>query len=123
MARMRKVCQTWGTGLTEVGPGCYAYIQSGGLNVSNAGLVVGPDNCLVIDTLYVRPMTEAFQRAIPRPPDRQGLTYPQCAPRRALAKAMRPTVATTATIANVFDTLPIASASADRTAVPRITPA
>lgn len=66
MARMRKVRQSWDVGLTEIGDGCYAYIQGGGLNVSNAGLVVGPDTGVVIDTLYVRPMTEAFQRAIRR---------------------------------------------------------
>jgi cyclase len=64
MKRMRRVRRTWDTGLTEVAKDCYAYIQTGGLNVSNAGLIVGPESCLVIDTLYVRPMTEAFQRAI-----------------------------------------------------------
>ena len=60
----RKVLESWPTGLIEVGDGCYGYIQSGGLNISNAGLVVGPQSCLVIDTLYVRPMTEAFKRSI-----------------------------------------------------------
>lgn len=64
MTRMRAIRQNWNVGLTEIANGCYAYIQGGGLNVSNAGLVVGPDSSLVIDTLYVRPMTEAFQRAI-----------------------------------------------------------
>lgn len=60
----RKVKKSWDTGLIDIGQGCYAYIQSGGLNVSNAGLVVGPDSCLVIDTLYVKPMTQAFKRSI-----------------------------------------------------------
>lgn len=63
---VRRVQSGWKTGLTKVADGCYAYIQLGGLNVSNAGLIVGPDSCLVIDTLYVRPMTEAFQKAIRR---------------------------------------------------------
>ena len=45
--------------------GVYAYIQAGGLNVSNAGLIVGDDaSALVIDSLYVRPMTQAFQESI-----------------------------------------------------------
>lgn len=60
----RRVKKSWDTGLIDIGKGCYAYIQSGGLNVSNAGLVVGPDSCLVIDTLYVKPMTQAFKRSI-----------------------------------------------------------
>lgn len=60
----RKVKKSWDTGLIDIGDDCYAYIQSGGLNVSNAGLVVGPDSCLVIDTLYVKPMTQAFKRSI-----------------------------------------------------------
>ncbi|MFT5181400.1 MAG: cyclase [Alphaproteobacteria bacterium] len=60
----RRVKKSWDTGLIDIGDDCYAYIQSGGLNVSNAGLVVGPDSCLVIDTLYVKPMTQAFRRSI-----------------------------------------------------------
>ena len=61
---MRKVEKNWQTGLIGVGKGCYGYIQTGGLNISNAGLVVGADSCLVIDTLYVKPMAQAFQRSI-----------------------------------------------------------
>ncbi len=64
MAKMRKVEKIWQTGLIEVGKGCYGYIQTGGLNISNAGLVVGNASNLVIDTLYVKPMAQAFQRAI-----------------------------------------------------------
>ena len=60
----RRVKKSWDTGLIDIGDDCYAYIQSGGLNVSNAGLVVGPESCLVIDTLYVKPMTQAFKRSI-----------------------------------------------------------
>jgi glyoxylase-like metal-dependent hydrolase (beta-lactamase superfamily II) len=66
MPPMRKVKINWQTGLINVGKGCYAYIQTGGLNISNAGLVVGRDSCLVIDTLYVKPIAQAFQRAIRR---------------------------------------------------------
>jgi glyoxylase-like metal-dependent hydrolase (beta-lactamase superfamily II) len=64
MTKMRPVQSKWETGLIEVGKNCYGYIQSGGLNISNAGLVIGPDNCVVIDTLYVKPMVEAFKRSI-----------------------------------------------------------
>ena len=41
MPPMRKVKKDWQTGLIGVGKGCYGYIQTGGLNISNAGLVVG----------------------------------------------------------------------------------
>ncbi len=56
----------WKTGLRRLAPGVYAYVQGGGLNVSNAGLVVGAADALVIDALYVRSMTRAFQCAIAR---------------------------------------------------------
>ena len=64
MAGMQKVPTSWKTGLQRMAPGVYAYIQAGGLNVSNAGLVVGDDEALVVDALYVRPMTQAFQESI-----------------------------------------------------------
>ena len=48
----------------EVADGCYAFIQSGGLNVSNAGFILGQETNLVIDTLYVKPMVEAFFKDI-----------------------------------------------------------
>ena len=64
MAGIRPVQTKWKTGLQGVGKGCFAYIQAGGLNVSNAGLIVGDDSALVVDALYVRPMTQAFRRAI-----------------------------------------------------------
>ncbi len=66
MPQMRKVKKDWQTGLINMGKGCYGYIQTGGLNISNAGLVVGTESCLVIDTLYVKPMAQTFQRAIRR---------------------------------------------------------
>ena len=61
---MQKVPTSWKTGLQRVARGVYAYIQAGGLNVSNAGLIVGDDEALVVDALYVRPMTQAFQESI-----------------------------------------------------------
>lgn len=68
MVRLRALAP-WETGLVKVARGCYAYIQTGGLNISNAGLIVGTEGCLVVDALYVRPMTRAFQRAIRRTTD------------------------------------------------------
>ena len=61
---MQRAPTSWKTGLQRVARGVYAYIQAGGLNVSNAGLIVGDDEALVVDALYVRPMTQAFQEAI-----------------------------------------------------------
>ncbi len=58
---MRAIPSRWKTGLRRVAPGIFAYVQAGGLNVSNAGLVVGDR-----DALYARSMTRAFQRAIQR---------------------------------------------------------
>lgn len=58
---MRAIPSGWKTGLRRVAPGVFAYVQAGGLNVSNAGLVVGDR-----DALYARSMTQAFQRAIQR---------------------------------------------------------
>ena len=66
MNGMQKVPTSWKTGLQRMAPGVYAYIQAGGLNVSNAGLVVGDDEALVVDALYVRPMTQAFQECDPK---------------------------------------------------------
>ena len=66
----RKIQKKWKTGLISIGSDCYAYIQTGGLNVSNAGLVVGPESYLVIDTLFVKPMTEAFKQSIRKVTDK-----------------------------------------------------
>ena len=61
----------WPTGLVEVGDGVFAYVQAvGGLCVSNAGLVVGPDGCIVIDALFAPSMTRAFRDEIRRVTDK-----------------------------------------------------
>jgi glyoxylase-like metal-dependent hydrolase (beta-lactamase superfamily II) len=57
-------------GLQEVGDGLYAYLQpDGGWGWSNAGLVVGGDSTLLIDTLFDLRLTEemlqAMRRAVP----------------------------------------------------------
>ena len=62
---------SWPTGLVEVGTNAYAYVQEGGgMCVSNAGLIVGPDSCIVIDALFAPSMTQAFQAEIKRVTDK-----------------------------------------------------
>ncbi|MGB2695179.1 MAG: MBL fold metallo-hydrolase [Dehalococcoidia bacterium] len=58
---------TWPTGLVEVADGAFAYVQEGGgLCVSNAGLIVGPESCIVIDALFAPSMTLTFRDEIAR---------------------------------------------------------
>jgi cyclase len=61
----------WPSGLIEVADGVFAYVQAGGgLCVSNAGLIVGPDGCIVIDALFAPSMTRAFRDEIRRVTDK-----------------------------------------------------
>src|SRR6185369_7545048 len=62
---------TWETELKALAPGVYAYIQAGGpgrdnASVANAGIVVGDDGVLVIDTLTAPLHAKAFISAIRR---------------------------------------------------------
>ena len=62
---------SWKTGLVEVGTNAYAYLQEGGgMCVSNAGLIVGPESCIVIDALFAPSMTRALQAEIKRVTDK-----------------------------------------------------
>ncbi len=62
---------SWPTGLIEVGDGAFAYVQEGGgMCVSNAGLIVGPDSCIAIDAMFAPSMTQAFQKEIARVTDK-----------------------------------------------------
>jgi cyclase len=62
---------TWPTGLIEVAGGAFAYVQEGGgLCVANAGLIVGPEGCIVIDALFAPSMTRAFRDEIRRVTDK-----------------------------------------------------
>jgi len=60
----------WPTGMSEVGDGIFAYVQGNGpygnAGFSNAGLVVGPDYCVVIDTLGTSSMHDGFLQSIRR---------------------------------------------------------
>lgn len=57
----------WKTGIEEVAPKVYAYIQAHGeLGVSNAGLLVDREGAMAVDALMVPSMTKRFRGAIKR---------------------------------------------------------
>ncbi len=61
----------WPTGLIEVGKDVYAYVQPKGIaGFSNAGLIVGPEYCVVVDTLGTNSMQEGFVSAIKKLTDK-----------------------------------------------------
>ena len=52
---------TWETGMEKLTPSVYAYLQSkGSTMLSNAGLIVGKDYCIVVDTLHTVGVAQAF---------------------------------------------------------------
>jgi len=58
---------TWKTGLIEMADNAFAYIQAtGGLCISNAGLIVGEEIAVVVDALFTPSMTRDFQAQIRR---------------------------------------------------------
>jgi len=60
----------WESGMQELADGVFAYIQPNGAHgnagCSNAGLIVGPEHCIVVDTLGTNSMHETFLREIRR---------------------------------------------------------
>ncbi len=57
--------------MIELADGVFAYVQEGGgLCVANAGLIVGPEGCIVIDALFAPSMTQVFRREIARVTDK-----------------------------------------------------
>ena len=55
----------YATGLIEIGDGCFAYLQpDGGWCLSNAGLLAGRDESLLVDTLTDLPRTAAMLEAM-----------------------------------------------------------
>lgn len=71
MTLARKNIPSWPQEYREVGDGIFAYIQAGGpgipnLNISNAGLIVGPEANVVVDALWAPSMTKDFQSYIQR---------------------------------------------------------
>jgi len=68
MAGVHRVKKEWPTGLIELAPGVFAYVQpTGESGVSNAGLLIGDRDATLVDTLMVpslnRPFREAVQEA------------------------------------------------------------
>jgi cyclase len=64
MAR-HTVPEGWKTGMVEVGPRVWAYVQATGeTGISNAGLIVGPEAAVVVDALMVPSMTRSLLAAI-----------------------------------------------------------
>src|ERR1700751_482737 len=64
MTERRRACTR---GLHEVGDGLYAYLQpDGGWGWSNAGLVVGGEGALLVDTLFDLHLTERMLREMRR---------------------------------------------------------
>jgi glyoxylase-like metal-dependent hydrolase (beta-lactamase superfamily II) len=58
---MAGVTSAYGLGLHELGDGCHAYLQpDGGWGWSNAGLVVGDGQSLLVDTLFDLRLTAAM---------------------------------------------------------------
>jgi cyclase len=56
---------SWKTGMVEVGPKIFAYIQATGeTGISNSGLIVGPEGAVAVDALMVPSMTRRLVAAI-----------------------------------------------------------
>ena len=67
---------TWDTELKELAPGVYAYVQAGGpgrnnVSVSDAGVIVGDDGLMVIDSLtaplHAKAMISAIRKVTDKP--------------------------------------------------------
>ena len=57
-------------GLTQLGDGLHAYLQpDGSWGLSNAGLIVGDGESLLVDTLYDLGRTRAMREGRPRRED------------------------------------------------------
>ena len=61
----RSVPKKWPTGLIEVAPNVFGYVQGGGVTgVSNGGLIVGEESAIAIDALFVPSMTKRWLKTI-----------------------------------------------------------
>ena len=60
----------WKSGMIEIGPGVFAYVQASGIDphgdtgVANSGLIVGPAAAVAVDALMVPSMTKRLVAAI-----------------------------------------------------------
>jgi glyoxylase-like metal-dependent hydrolase (beta-lactamase superfamily II) len=61
----RSTPKEWPTGLIEVAPNVFGYVQGSGVTgVSNGGLIVGDEAAIAVDALFVPSMTRKYVRAI-----------------------------------------------------------
>ncbi len=61
----RSIPKRWPTGMIEVAPKVYGYVQGGGVTgVSNGGLIVGNDGAIAVDAPFVSSMTKRYLQAI-----------------------------------------------------------
>lgn len=61
------VPSSWKTGMIEIGPKIFAYVQAtGDTGISNSGLIVGPDAAVAVDALMIPSMTRRLVAAIKR---------------------------------------------------------
>jgi glyoxylase-like metal-dependent hydrolase (beta-lactamase superfamily II) len=61
----RSTPKEWRTGLIEVAPNVFGYVQGSGVTgVSNGGLIVGDEAAIAVDALFVPSMTRKYVRAI-----------------------------------------------------------
>ena len=59
------------TGLQEIGDGVFAYIREGiGWDICNSGLIVGEEECLVVDAMMVGSMVRSFMEDVRRVTDK-----------------------------------------------------
>jgi len=62
-----KAPREWDTGMVEVADGVFAYVQAtGGYCISNAGLILGDNESLIVDTLFTPSMNRAFRATVRR---------------------------------------------------------
>jgi cyclase len=61
----RSAPREWRTGLIEVAPNIFGYVQAGGeTGVSNGGLIVGEESAIAVDALFVPSMTKRWLKTI-----------------------------------------------------------
>jgi len=60
----------WETGMVELAPNVYAYLQPSGWGWSNAGLIVGKEYAIVVDTLFTIDWNQRFIEAIKKVTDK-----------------------------------------------------
>ena len=66
--QVKPIAEQWKPRLEQVGGGCYAWLQpDGGWGLSNAGLIVGAGESLLVDTLFDLPHTRRMLTGLAAP--------------------------------------------------------